>query len=264
MKAVLDFLSEAVLPILAVSTLVQVLDMCGFLPQQLRKWLRLNRADDTLTALQELGIDVDLYRKSNSLVGIPRDYSKNVVEDTRCNLNKLKIDKRVSVGKIRQTELSYYIDLIGHTCEPQYACAYARLLSTHWAKEIEENQVKNPNIDFIVTPKGGSPILGYEFAKLVKKPFILHEDKERFHSEQDDMRKLFDCAAIPGPGARALIVDDSTTGGRMVLDTINDLKRYGYAVTECLVVFEPQSKDARKKLEGQGVNLISIVKTHNS
>ena len=123
--------------------------------------------------------------------------------------------------------------------------------------------VKNPCIDFIVTPKGGSPILGYEFSKLLEKPLLLHEIEERFLCEENDMRKNFDCSKKPPKGSRALIVDDSTTGGRMVISAIKDLKKYGYDVTECLVVFEPQAKDARRKLASEGVNLISIVKTHN-
>lgn len=76
------------------------------------------------------------------------------------------------------------------------------------------------------------------------------------------MRKRFDCAEVPEPGSRALIVDDSTTGGRMVCETIRDLRKYGYKVSECLVVFEPQNKDAKKKLEQQNVKLLSICKTH--
>lgn len=96
----------------------------------------------------------------------------------------------------------------------------------------------------------------------MNRPFVLHEESARFDSEEDDMRMWFDCADIPVKGARALIVDDSTTGGRRVLSVINDLRKYGYEVSECLVVFEPQNKDARKKLSDQEVNLISIVKTH--
>lgn len=106
-----------------------------------------------------------------------------------------------------------------------------------WASEVESSRyIKNPQIDFIVTPKGGSPILGYEFAKLLNKPFVLHEEAERFICKQDDMRKKFDCAKIPKVNSRALIVDDSTTGGRMVCETVDDLRKYGYIVSECLVV----------------------------
>lgn len=205
-----------------------------------------------------------MYKRKNAIVGIPRDYNQdNIQKDIEKKLKELTIDKKVSVGKIRKTELNYYIDLIGHSCSQECAQAYARILTSYWADIVENSQdVKNPVIDFVVTPKGGSPILGYEFSKLMNKPLVLHEEEARFDCEKDDMRKWFDCAVIPPKGSKALIVDDSTTGGRMVLKVIEDLRKYGYDVSECLVVFEPQNKDARKKLSDQEVNLISIVKTH--
>lgn len=259
-----EFLGTLVLVVLAVATLLQVVDMCGFLPEKYKKKFKLSHAHDTIEVLKEMGINFNQYRKSNATIGIPMDYSKETVEErTQKNLETLKIDKLVSVGKVRQTELSYYIDLIGSSCEPKVAEAYARLLSSYWVDTIETTQlVRNPQFDFVVTPKDGSPILGYEFAKLLNKPFVLHETSDRFNSEEDDMRKRFNCAKIPEKNSTALIVDDSTTGGRMVLSAIEDLRKYGYNVTECLVVFEPQHKDARKKLSDQEVNLISITKTH--
>lgn len=261
-----DIISTIVLVLLGIATLIQIIDMIGFMPEKWRYKFKLNRAQDTIDVLKELGVDFNQYKKNNAIMGIPVDYSKeNIAEKTMENLEKLKIDKLVSVGKIRQTELNYYIDLIGHTCNPRGAEAYARLLSSYWVDVVGNSQlVHSPNIDFVVTPKGGSPILGYEFSKLLKKPFVLHETSDRFVAEEEDMRKRFDCADIPPNGSIALIVDDSTTGGRMVLSVIEDLKKYGYKATECLVVFEPQQKDARKKLSDQGVNLLSIVKTHTN
>jgi len=178
---------------------------------------------------------------------------------------KLKINGKVSVGRNRKTKLDYYIDLMGHTCSEEYAVAYAKILSTYWANCIKNTQlINNPIIDFIVTPKSGSPILGYEFSKLLKKPLVLHEDEGRFDTARKDMRRWFDCADVPPEGSRALIVDDSTTGGRMVISVINHLREYGYVVEYCLVVFEPKNKDARQKLNDLGVNLISIVATHEN
>lgn len=250
--------------LLSVSTLIQICDMCGFLPEWLRKKFRINKSQDTLEVLKELGININMYKRKNAIVGIPRDYNKESLEnDVERKLEELIIDKRVSVGKIRKTELNYYIDLIGHSCNEECAQAYARILTSYWADMVENTQkIKNPMIDFVVTPKGGSPILGYEFAKLVNKPFVLHEENARFDSEKEDMRKWFDCAIIPPKGSKALIVDDSTTGGRMVLNVIEHLREYGFEVSECLVVFEPQNKDARRKLSDKEVNLISIVQTH--
>lgn len=250
--------------LLGISTLIQICDMCGFLPEWVRKKFRINKSQDTLEVLKELGINTNMYKRKNAIVGIPRDYNEESIQkDIEKKLNELIIDKNVSVGRVRKTELNYYIDLIGHSCNQECAQAYARILTSYWADKVENSQeVKNPVIDFVVTPKGGSPILGYEFSKLMNKPLVLHEEEARFDSEKDDMRKWFDCAVIPPKGSKALIVDDSTTGGRMVLKVIEDLRKYGYDVSECLVVFEPQNKDARKKLSDQEVNLISIVKTH--
>lgn len=254
-----------ILVLLSVSTVIQICDMCGFLPEWIRKKFRINKSLDTLEVLKELGINTNMYKRKNAIVGIPRDYDKeNLKEDIERKLNELIIDKNVSVGKTRKTELNYYIDLIGHSCKEECAQSYARVLTSYWADIVENTQnVKDPVIDFVVTPKGGSPILGYEFAKLMNKPFVLHEENARFDAEKDDMRRWFDCAGIPPKGAKALIVDDSTTGGRMVLSVIEHLREYGYSVSECLVVFEPKNKDARRKLSDKEVNLNSIVETHN-
>lgn len=257
MNAIIIFL-------LSFSTIIQICDMCGFLPECIRKRFRINKSLDTLEVLKEFGVNVKMYKRKNTIVGIPRDYNHNNIEkDIKVKLEELKLDKNVSVGTVRKTELNYYIDLIGHSCDEVCAQAYARILTSYWADIVETTQrVKEPIIDFVVTPKGGSPILGYEFAKLMDKPFVLHEENARFDCEEDDMRIFFDCATIPRKSSRALIVDDSTTGGRRILSVINDLRKYGYVVSECLVVFEPQNKDARKKLSDQEVNLISIAKTH--
>lgn len=260
-----EIIGMIVLIILGIGTLIQILDMVGLLSSKWRNTLKLNRAQDTLEVLGTLGVNINQYKKRNSTIGIPVDYSnETVVENTKKRLEQMKIDKMVSVGKVRQTELNYYIDLIGHTCDSNTAEAYARLLSSYWVNTIENTElIRTPDIDFVVTPKGGSPILGYEFSKVLDKPFVLHEMSDRFKSKEDDMRRRFNCADIPPKGSKALIVDDSTTGGRMVLCAIEDLKRYGYVVTECLVVFEPQQKNARQKLSDQAVNLLSIVQTHN-
>ena len=203
---------------LGISTIIQICDMCGFLPGWIRKRFRINKSQDTLEVLKELGISTNMYKRKNAIVGIPRDYNQdNIQKDIEKKLKELTIDKKVSVGKIRKTELNYYIDLIGHSCSQECAQAYARILTSYWADIVENSQdVKNPVIDFVVTPKGGSPILGYEFSKLMNKPLVLHEEEARFDCEKDDMRKWFDCAVIPPKGSKALIVDDSTTGGRMV------------------------------------------------
>lgn len=264
MSNLLDFINDLVWLGLGISTLMAVLDMIGFIPKKLRKKMRLNRAEDTIEVLNELGIDVESYRRKISSMSFPKDYSNESLEEiVNKELDKIKINKKIAVGQTRTTELDYYIDLIGHSCNPVTANGFARYLSTYWSENCNNrNVIINPSFDFVVTPKGGSPILGYEFARLVNKPFVLHELRERFKSNEDDKRVYLNCSELPKEGSTALIVDDSTTGGSMVIQTIDNLRKYGYNVNDCLVVFEPQSKDARKKLKDKDVNLISIVKTH--
>lgn len=264
MEGLNNFLNSLILIILSISTVISVLEQVGWLPKKVRKYLKLSRSTEIIEILEELGIDVDKYRRSNVSVNYPKDYSKESVEkQVRDSLKQITINKPISIGRNRVIKLESYVDLIGYSCDSTYACYYARLLSTYWAEAVKDNDmVKNPLFDFVVTPKGGSPILGYEFSKLIGKPFMLHEDIERFKDNDDDFRKYFNCASIPERGARFLIVDDSTTGGALIISVVHDLKKYGYMVTDSLVVFELTNKDARKKLKDEGVNLVSLTKVH--
>ena len=58
----------------------------------------------------------------------------------------------------------------------------------------------------------------------------------------------------------ALIVDDSATGGRKILEAINDLRANNYIVTDCLLLFEPTIKNVSQMLNDHGVQVHSIVK----
>lgn len=263
---IFDLINQVILFILAFSTLIGILDFVGFLPGKLREFLQLNRSNDMIETLKKLGVDVEKQNRLNEYVKYPKDSFKETIEKVTYEMiDKFKINENIAIGHYRTKELTYYIDLIGATCEPQYAVYFARLLSTYWSDTIiNTNNIKNCRFDFVVTPKGGSPILGYEFAKLIGKPFVLHEESERFQNRPEDFRTFFNCSKFPQHGETALIVDDSTTGGKMVLDTIKHLRQFKYNVNICLVVFEPRIKDAKQKLERNNVQLVSIVKTHEN
>ena len=261
--SIFDWINFAILLALGLSTLIGILDFIGFLPRKLRNRFRLNRAEDTISVLEELGIDIEQYRRKNQVLQYPRTMTDSeIAAAAQDALDTYKIDAKVTVGQHRKTALPYYYDLIGASCSAQAAKYFAGILSTFWAASLEKADcIKESHFDFIVTPKGGSPILGYEFAAMINKPFVLHEEKERFKLD-GDMRSCFDCAVVPERGQTALIVDDSTTGGAMVCNAVSDLRRFGYKVHTCLVVFEPKSKDARGRLAQNNVQLVSILQTH--
>lgn len=258
-----NWIDRTILLVLALFTLVGVLDYVGILPKKIREYFRLNRAEDTLSVLQRMGVDIDQHRRMNQARQYPRTMAAEDIQDAvQVALDQHKISAKIAVGRQRKTAVDYYYDLIGASCDPEYARFFAGILSTYWSTSIEQvDYIKECEFDFVVTPKGGSPTLGYEFAKIVKKPFVLHEGQERFELK-GDMRSCFDCAVVPEPGLTALIVDDSTTGGAMVCNAAADLRRFGYKVCTCLVVFEPKSKNARARLAENGMQLISIIQTH--
>lgn len=250
--------------VLGVSSLISILDSIGMLPGKVRDWFKLNRAEDTLKVMEELGVDLKRLKKQNSALLFPKGFEYKTIERTTLSaLNEYKIDKHVSVGNSRPTRLTYYYDLIGGTCNPKTAEYYAKILSTFWSEaSLDSSIVRDPVFDFIVTPKGGSPILGYEFSKLCDKPFILHEEKARFNDNDDDMRKWFDCREVPEKGRTAIIIDDSITGGNKIIATVNHLRKYGYQVHTCFVVFEVCEKNGRKLLDNIDIELVNVVKTH--
>ena len=220
--------------------------------------------DNIQNTLSAIGIDVDLYKRNNKALSFPASIKKDdIVNAAQTGLNQFLIRSSFSVGHTVTTKLDYYYDLIGATCKQETAAYFARILSSFWAQSITiPGEITNPDFDFVVTPKGGSPILGYEFAKLVNKPFVLHESSQRFQDKIDDMRSWFDCDKVPSSGQTALIVDDSTTGGTMIVETVRHLRQYKYKVHTCLVVFTPVVKNAKSTLNNYNIQLISILKTH--
>ena len=79
LSSINDIISMIVLVLLGVATLIQILDMIGFIPKKWRYTLKLNRSQDTIDVLKELGINFNQYKKRNATVGIPVDYSKETI-----------------------------------------------------------------------------------------------------------------------------------------------------------------------------------------
>ena len=222
--------------------------------------------EHTLAILQELGIDVPQVKRENHARSFKASVTANHFDDTvNSELDKITIHSRHEVGQYGIQELDYYIDLIGASCDPDTAVRFARLMSTFLRyNSANPSVISNPEFDFVVTPKGGSPILGYEFAKLCKKPFVLHENKDRIHGTTNDMRKRFNFSGELPKNGTALIVDDSTTGGTMVIEAAKDLVEFGFKVNTCLVVFAPQVKNVEEILQNSipPIQLVPIKRTH--
>ncbi|MBL1264140.1 phosphoribosyltransferase family protein [Methylomicrobium sp. RS1] len=257
---------DIVLKILAISTIFSIAAWTGFLPRRITRYFIRNRAEETLQVLSSLGITPDKYLKENLAKSVPSFVDSKEIENS---LNKLlakcSIKKEVGVGKIHQVKVKNYVDVMAMSTDAKNAEQLARHLTSYWRKLLNDNNVtvQNPKFDLVVTPKSGAPILGYEFAKILNVPFALHtSDHEKFTSQDPKLyfQSVFDSFSIPSEGSVALVVDDSATGGRKVLEAVSALRKCGIIVTDCLVLFEPTIKEVRRKLIEQGVSLHSIVK----
>jgi orotate phosphoribosyltransferase len=245
--------------ITSVSTLLTVLDSAGLLPNKIAKYLMRNKLELTREVLKELGIHTQKTKET-----ISKCLSTESLKGLQNKLNFITYPIEVEIGKTSGDYYFHkYIDLMGATTSERNAMDFARLLKTY-AEESE--YIDLSSIDFIVTSKLGSPILGYEFSKNVNKPLVLHSDEEKFRSANSEyqFQKKFDSADCRDfKGKKALIVEDSTTGGRKVKDAVIDLRKHGVIVNDCLVVFAPQGKNAKERLAKEGITLHCILETHN-
>ena len=261
------FFSWAALGILSLSGMLLVAEAVGFLPDWLSRWLARNRLAQTIQILKGFGIDVDDHRKRNRAAALDQTPGATAVLRVKNLLAKFKLKGPVGVGRTVRLEAGEYYDLMGASCNPSIARSLARDLAAQMRVILEERaSTLEDRFDFIATPKAGAPLLGAAFAEQMRLPLVLHADEPKFSGTVEPFRARFDCADVPREGARALIVDDSSTGGGKVIRLIDDLRRLGYEVEDVLVVFEPQLKtedgsSAALRLEPLNVRLHSIVKT---
>jgi len=254
----LDWFTKAVLGIIGISSVLGALDATGLI-NYIPKLNRLSmeaKVRKTMILLKEFGIDPDENRR---LV----NSSKILSHDTNSVdglISGCVISKKVSVGKTEAVDVDEYWDVMGDSTNDRKAVLYARMLSSKYKELLREGLISD--FDFVVTPVNGSPILGYEFAKILKKKVALHRSDPKYYlnNGEQEWHQYFDMHPQPERGGKALIVDDSTTGGRMVIEAIDHARAFGYEVEHCLVVFEPQHKAPlpSKKLLDKKVKLHSI------
>lgn len=265
---ILNYLSSTligalVLFILSVATLITVLESMGFLPVAVSKFVFRHRVREIKSILSDLGVDFREQKKASLAIRIKSYLAGDdaVIKEARKIIDRNIKHGSFQVGKVAALQLNDFVDLMSASCSPQESQAIARCLSTYLRENL--SQLSRSDFDFIATPKNGSPLIGYEFSKLLGKPLLLHDCNERkYHSENQGLEAIsgFDFSFELKAGMIGLIVDDSTTGGRKVRSIVEDLRKFGCEVHDCLVVFEPQGKNVKSILKDHGVLLHSIVR----
>ena len=226
------------------------------------KWLAQNRLDTTIRALKSLGVKITwdgdkptpanrLARTVNAIIGKESEYKSTL----NAMLSHDTLESTVDVGQRRTFTAQSFIDVIGSSTNPEMARKYARILYTHLDAE---NLL---DFDFIATPKDGAPLLGYEFAVLAHKPLVLGVcSKGHDSTGKSRSHLILDYPLHMSLEARnGLLIDDSTTGGRKMLDLAKALRAEGSTVSNAAVLFEPIGKGARKLLLDNDIELHTIV-----
>lgn len=258
-----NVIGAVVLAILGIATVVTILDWCGFLPRRISRLVFKNRIDEMKSILVDMGVDFKEQKKNRMFHKIQAFFKddEGVVSTAKKIIAKNLKKGDFEVGKINSIKVNEYADLMSGSCDPKDAELIARCLGTYLRQNY--NSFGDSNFDFIATPKSGSPIIGYELAKLLGKPFVLHDCNEvKYRSSSEELESIsrFDSAVEIKKNMVALVVDDSTTGGRKVNSLVVDLRKIGCVVSDCLVVFEPQGKNVGNLLSTSGVRLHSIIK----
>lgn len=261
----LSYINKIILFVLSLGALVFVVDMVGFLPSWLEKWIAKNRLETTLRALKSLGVMVAW---DNEKPSTHRSFSKKIRGSEPLYKKKLKMmieeaslgENAVEAGEKRSFTVENYVDIMGNSTNSEKAKDYARIL---YAYIVDESLLNN--IDFIATPKEGSPILGYEVSHLLKKPLVLgvcHKGKSTSENVLSHLSLDYDIA-LDLREKRALLIDDSTTGGRVMLDLAAALRKDGAIVKDACVLFEPIGKNARTLLRNDNIILHAVVNGPN-
>jgi orotate phosphoribosyltransferase len=252
--------SELVLYLLAFGGLIAVADFIGILPASVAKWLARNRVEVMLQALKRVGVRACWDEQTSSVRLVNRLLSSTGIKEPlykiqlRAMLDEDTFNGDVHIGENRWFTSDRFVDVMGACTDPQRAAQYARILNTH------AHFAGAGEFDVVATPKSGSSILGYEFAKLTGKPFVTGiQRKVQSANEQLAEHSCLDYSRnLQLKGRRVLLVDDSTTGGRKMLDLAEQLRSMGCVVDQALVLFEPKGKGARDALKAQQIGLMSV------
>lgn len=234
----------------------------GFpLPKIIEKPLYLRKQREMEHVLRSLGIvrRIEKYAQLSEMLDNPERRPQENYKQELERIIALHFSRRVAkVGKTYTATFDYFIDIMEACTSYTLAERCARILANFIRDEIKkalDTHDPDPIIyDKIVVPKAGSPTIGFMLGHILNVPCIFFRGT--------DEAKIRDPAPVQAffDGDKVIIVDDSTTGGRMFNQAILKIREAGAEIRHGFVLFEPLGKDARGRLSHVGLELHSIVK----
>lgn len=153
-------------------------------------------------------------------------------------------------------EVPFFVDFMGASTDENFADECGLILASH----LRLNRDELAEFDAIVGIKAGSPLVAAALSRRLRIPLLLYRGRTRARRDVpglapyesfDGDRELLD--------RRLLLVDDSTTGGTMMLDCATAVRACGGEVKGALVLAEIVGRNGRERLSRNGVPLLSVV-----
>lgn len=221
---------------------------------KLREW----KAANTLELLKHLNINVEKITESNFFSEFPIHYNnyeklKRVTENL-CNKYTEMIP--TEIGRTEPFQQIKFVNIMGASTRPDVAIRCAQIIAQ--TMKHESQLVKT--FDFICSPKEGTPFIGYELAKILEKPFVLYKEPQKItFTTNEKVSPHFD-GYLPPVGNTGLLIDDSSTGGSMLINAAFRLRSLGYKVNSAVVVFQPLGKGVYQNLKEKQIEFIPVIK----
>mgnify|MGYP001794090272 CR=1 FL=1 len=96
-----------------------------------------------------------------------------------------------------------------------------------------------------------------DFAFVAQPPRIWRTFVVRKQAKDHGLGKLIEGSFQPGD--RAVIVDDVLTSGGSLLKAVSAARTAGLTVTHALVIVDRKEQDGRRKVEAEGLTLVSLL-----
>jgi orotate phosphoribosyltransferase len=236
------------------------------LPRSIEETVYSRKEREIRGILARMGITrrVDQYAQLSQILDVTeqrpaRDYRRELERIVAMHISL----SPVKVGKTYTSVFEYYIDIMGACTDYRVAERCARILANfirdETAKALLDNEVDSIVYNRIVVPKGGTPTLGFMLSYVLRVPCTFFRGSEDPKvRDPAPVEAYFDGEILPGD--KVILVDDSTTGGRMFNQAILKIREAGAEIRHGFVLFEPLGKDARGRLRHAGLDLHSVFK----
>lgn len=166
------------------------------------------------------------------------------------------------IGRIVRLSTHYYVSLRERLVERKNSEIVGQLIVAFLKDEIQKRKGADEDdsihFKFIVGHRDGSPLLAATVADLLGCPCVLYGERRFVHSESSNDDFILEGAGLEHD-SYAILIDDSTTDGSMLISMRHALEKRGVKVAHAFVVFNRKSGGAMEALESVGVKLHSIL-----